>query len=262
VLSTYVRQTEGEGRLAIPPSGTFHYVATVTDPLGEGRASWPVLLAETIQTTGNVLCDSRLVGLAPTLEIADAGTTPNPGFTDGVWRPQVTRSRLTLRASKRSGSSVSAASFYLETRLVSRLMPHDCLYMCRTGNGGLAVSMVRNGRLLAAAGAVTRIHLGDNILARVPGDLLAQSDAVFHTRDPAFQLPELPIEFVVGGENRIFFRGSRTLGAYHVRMWHGYYLGLPGKSESVAIVDTQSWPDTAATDSAALLDTDDIELNK
>jgi len=246
--------------VVMPPSGTFDYVAIAPERPLDASHPWTVALREPLKSTGDRLHDSRLLGIAPTLEVRDAGLTPNAGFTHGVWRPEVMRTRLTLRASERERSTVSAASFFVDTSLVSRVRSGDLLYMVRTPCAGLALSVVRQGRLVAAVGAVTRIPLGDNVVARIPSDLITEAEAAFRTRDSAFELPELPIEFAVGGDTFVSLRSRRTLGGYHVSIQHGFYRGTPGIDESVAIADVALCPDTAANASAILLAADDIDM--
>lgn len=106
----------------MPPSGTFDYVATVPDQPEAG--SWTVSHRTPVEETDR-LRGFRLVGLNPTLEVTNAGLTPNPGYGHGVWRPEVMRSRLTLRASGSRNASVSAASFCVDRAVMTALKPGD-----------------------------------------------------------------------------------------------------------------------------------------
>jgi len=87
--------------MVMPPCGTFDYVATVSDRPEAGP--WAVSHRTPVEGTDR-LRGFRLVGLSPTLEITDAGLTPNPGYGRGVWRPEVLRSRMTLRAGGRGNA--------------------------------------------------------------------------------------------------------------------------------------------------------------
>ncbi len=89
--------------MVMPACGTFDYVAVVPD---KTAGAWAVRCRTAVERSGDHLRDSRLVGFTPSLEIEDAGLTPDPGFTRGVWRPEVMRSRLLLRASDRRDATV------------------------------------------------------------------------------------------------------------------------------------------------------------
>lgn len=107
------------------------------------------------------------------------------------------------------------------------LLPSTWIGASRTACGGLGLSIIRNGQLIAGVGAVTTVPLGSNIKVHVPGDLIANAEAVFKQRDPEFQFPELPVELSVGNCRRLLFRGWIQLEGYEVFMEHGYYIGIP-----------------------------------
>ena len=148
------RQTDRWVTVAIPPCGTFQYVAVVPESEGD-RTSWNVRLCAPVELTGDDLRDDRLVGYSPTLELSDAGITPDVRIpSNGRAHPRVLRNRMTLTAANRSHARVASAAFHLDQAFAMVLSPRDMLFMARTGCGGLGVSIVRDGQLIAAVGAV------------------------------------------------------------------------------------------------------------
>ncbi len=247
--------------MALPIWSTFDYVATVPDRLVDDSSPWVARLREPVQRTSDGL-GSRLVGASPRLQITDAGLTPNPGYTRGVWRPEVLRSRITLIASEMEGASARSVSFHVDKGLTSALRPGDLIYTARTGCAQLGLSVVRHGQLVVAVGAITAVPLGKNAEAQIPWDLVEQMEAMFRKRDPHFSLSELPIEVRVGNRRLLSLgRGGRSgLKGYVVKVMHGFYRGMPGVDECAAISLIGACSDIAADSSALLLDTDPYEI--
>jgi len=240
----------------IPPCGTFDYVAIVPDP--EDRPGpWPVRLRAPVELSGDSLADSRLVGIAPRLQITDAGVSF--GRT-GLMRPKVLRTQFALIASERDRATVSAASFHVDKALISALRPRDVLNMTRTYCGGLGMSVIRDGELVVAVGAVTAVPLGNNVEAQIPSDLVDKAEAVFKKRDPDFELTELPVEVRVGDQGRVLYVGTRQLEQYQVWVAHGFYPGIPGVDECLALSLIGKCSVSAANASAMLLDSDGLSM--
>jgi hypothetical protein len=209
--------------VAIPPCGTFQYVAVVPESEGD-RTSWNVRLCAPVELTGDDLRDDRLVGYSPTLELSDAGITPDVRISsNGRARPRV-------------------------------LSPRDMLFMARTGCGGLGVSIVRDGQLIAAVGAASAVPLGELLHVRIPSDTITEAEGVFRKHDPKFTFPELPVEIRSGDQTRMLHRGQTQLQSYKVFVEHGFYRGAPGTNECVAVWLTGTCPDIPAIASAQLLD--------
>jgi hypothetical protein len=245
--------------MAIPVRGTFRYVAVVPDNFPDNSAPWVAALREVVERTGNELLDARLVGYSPRVEISDAGITPDSLLRPGQRaRPRVLRSQIRLAAAERKGATASAVSFHVDGSLISALRPRDELHMSRTSCGGLGLSIVRNGQLIAGVGALTAVPLGNDVRVSVPEDLITDAEAVFRRRDPQFQFPELPIELSIGGCRHVVFRGWIHLEGYEVFMEHGFYRGIPGRNECLAISLNGACSVTAANASAQLLDFPDV----
>jgi hypothetical protein len=238
----------------MPLSGTFRYV-TVVPESGWG-SPWTVQLPEPIELTGNRLRDDRLVGHSPTLEISEAEITPDVRVSalKGAALPKVLRSRLLLRATDKTHASAAWVAFHIDRGLATALLPGDLLFMGRTGGGGLGLSIVRNDRLVAAVGAASVVPLGEEVHIRIPMDVIREAEGVFVKHDAEFGFYEWPVEIRCGEHTRLLYRARTRLGAYDVFVEHGFYPGVPGKSECVAISLSGTCPDVAANASAQLLD--------
>jgi hypothetical protein len=192
--------------MVMPPCGTFDYLATVASCRSLQRTwtfgSGPL---EQLRPTGDRRLDSRLVGYSPLVELS--------------------RGKLTLRALHRSNAQVLAASFEVHCSLMSVLRCHDRLHLVRANTGDLAVSVVRDDRLVLAFGAVTRLQLGSNASVSV-----ADRGGV---------------DIYIGGATKTLTAGERVdLMGYH--LW-------VGSLESVAISDDDVCPAEVAVQSAKLV---------
>jgi hypothetical protein len=241
--------------VSIGPWGTFDYVAIVPES-GEDKAFWRVRLRTPIEVTGDQRKEKRLVGHSPMLEISDAEISPGTRTSrlTGNTSPRVLRSRLTLTAETSAYAAVASASFYVDRSLTMALCPHDTLCMARTHCGGLALSILRDGQLVAAAGAVSAVPLGECVHVRTPVDTIREAEEVFRKHDPEFAFGHLPVEIRIGGQTRLLYGGRRRMDSYDVYVEHGFYRGLPGTAECVAISLVGTCPDVVAIASAQLLD--------
>jgi hypothetical protein len=241
----------------MPPCGTFQYFAIVPAKVADERSSpWPVQLAETVDENGHELHDARLTGFSPYLEITGGGPTPNPGMSC----PSVLRSRLTLTASDRKNSTVSSVSFYLDRDLTSICEPGDRLHMARTSCGGLGVSLLRNGQLVFAVGAISSVPLGNEVRAGTPRDLVQEAETAFRQRDPKFRFREFPVQIIIRGRSRIMFRGWEKLENYDIWLEHGFFPGIPGVNECAAIALKGACGAVPASASAQLLNGCELEV--
>jgi hypothetical protein len=132
--------------------------------------------------------------------------------------------------------------------------------MVRTSCGRIGVSAVRANQLIFAAGAITRVPLGCNFEARIPRDLVCEAEAVFHRRETGFRLSEYPIEVRASGEQRIIYRGRFALGSFEVWVLHGFYFGMPGIDECLAVAQKGACPVVDANTSALFLESDHPQI--
>ncbi len=247
--------------MALPLAGTFKYTGIVPDSHVQSSGKWKLRdeSGAELFAFGDPLFHNRLVGLRPSLQITDAGTTPGvqaSPYTGNV-RPRVQLSRLTLKASLISRATVAEFSFCLDQALTRSWQVDDVLHIARTGCAGLGLSVVRGNRLVTAIGAVTAVP-HDGLTIRLPSDAIREAEAVFNRLDPEFEFLELPIEFHIESERRVLYRGRSRIGGYDVFVEHGFYRGMPGVSECAAISLVGSCPHIAAVCSAQLLEYADV----
>jgi len=133
------------------------------------------------------------------------------------------------------------------------LWPHDMLCMARTGCGGLVMSIIRDVHLVAAAGAASAVPLGESVHVRTPIDLITEAESVLRKHDPEFRFGHLPVEVRIGEQTRLLYGGRPRIDSYDVFVEHGFYVGLPGVNECMAISLIGACPDVVAIASAQLM---------
>jgi len=196
--------------------------------------------------------DARL-GSNLVLHVDDAGPTacPNPR------NPATQRSRLRLWAAEGCPATVAELSFLLDRGVISALQRRDVLYLTRSPCGRIGVSAIRSDQLIFAVGAITQVSLGCDFEARVPMDLVREGEAIFQRRDAEFRLAEYPVAIRASDHERIMYRGRMALGAFEVRVLHGFYSGwVPGTDECVSVARKGACPAVDANNSALFLDSD------
>jgi hypothetical protein len=201
-------------------SGTFEYEAEFTE---NGFSESGIILYGSDLSGGKI---DRLVGHKPTIRFS--------------------HDRVVLVASEQSNSNVRNVSFAIGDAVPLSARPGDRLNLVRTGSGGIGLSLLRQDRLILAAGAVTAIPLGTNIQAK--RDSLDE------------ELWETPnadtwLDFRVGSEQSILRgRDVSVIGNYHIYIERCWRSGLPGTDECVAIsLGEDSAMKLAAMRSAILL---------
>ena len=180
--------------MAIPPCGTFQYVAVVPE---SRDAPWQTRLSVPVKVTGDDLRDDRLVGHSPTLEMSDAEIMSDVRRSPlaGIAVPEVLRCRISLTAEARQHDTIASAAFHVDRSFMTVLSPGDALFMARTASGGLAVSIHRNGELVAAAGAVSAVPLGESVQVHRSEDGLKDFERLLREgRDPELESGEQPME--------------------------------------------------------------------
>ena len=227
--------------MVISVEGTFAYVFEV------GRTQ-NVPLAGRLTKAANS-DQRRLVGHAPVLDAAEYQREP--------WQLY---SRITLTASARHDAVVASASFSVDRELIRALRAGDLLHIARTGCGGIGLSIVRGGLLVAAAGAIASVPLGSDVSVRLPMDLIEQAESIFRTRDPQYHLGDYPLQLSIEGETRIVHAGRPRIGPYDVLVRHGFRLGLPGTDACASIERRGVCPDTAAHTTAQLLESEGLQI--
>ena len=151
-------------------------------------------------------------------------------------------------------SKIWRLHFHVDRRMTTKLCAGDLVHIRTTYCGGLAISILRNGDLLAAAGAVCKTPLGPHVIARYPKELIDEAMAVIRRRHPNFSWHEMPVEVSAGDKGRLLLSGRTRIGHYDVFMVHGQLPGMPGRDECLAISRAGSGLEVAANTTALLFD--------
>ena len=196
--------------MVMPPCGTFRYAGVIP---ANPAAGWYLENQESIDTEDRgPLFVNRLVGLSPKVKIS------------GGW--------VTLTASGRRRSQAASIAFQLGSGFTQWFQSNDILNVVRTATADIGVSLLRAGNLIAAAGAVTQVPLGEAI--SVHGG--SNPDL----RDHAFGLFSRAVDTwldISFGSQTLRLRAGPEIiiGDYSVSVLHCFRFGIPGKYESVAI---------------------------
>jgi len=179
----------------------------------------------------------RLVGYAPVFDAVEYSPQPGNSYA-----------RITLTASDRPNATVAAVSFSVERGLVRVLRAGDLLHLTRYSSG-IGLSILREERLIAAAGNIAGMPLGSDVSVHYPGDLIHQANVIFQTRDPEYRMKYRPIQLSIAGETRIREWGRTTMGSYDVFIRRAHTLDPWVSLERIGIC-----PETAAHSSGQLLE--------
>ena len=229
--------------MAMPLAGTFDYAGLVpgkTD-FQSGRwqlkeRSWAALpeLSFVERHLGlggpyRELVNHRLVGLQPTLRIRGGD--------------------LILEATGRDLAHIRTATIPIDSSLVEYFEEGDLLTLVRTNTADVAVSLLRDGRLVCALGAVTIVPIGDVLHVR------ASSPYDFQSPMPNGRCDrEMWVEVSKSDETvRLRVGDERRIGDYSVTVIRCREDGCPGKCESVAISLHDAALNAASVHSSRLL---------
>jgi hypothetical protein len=152
---------------------------------------------------------------------------------------------------RRARISSDAWALAVHPGVIECLRQGDVLHLGRTGSAGIALSIVRDGSLVLAAGAVDAVPLGDNV-------------EVVPSRDSGLPHgpPDMPSRFGgpvlvrVGDDAATLAHGVVTLGRYTCRVLHGRRAGIPGTDACVAIARDDACGQEVAEATARLLAVD------
>ena len=232
---------------------TFDCVTVVPDDEERLGHPWPVHYRSRGGRGNVALAKSSPMEATASLTITAAGPTPNAGWHRGRWRPSVERALITISSRDPKNDRAPSHAIHVDMEFVRSLRRGDTVNFALTGCAGLGVSVIRGDTLVAAAGAVTAVPLGSDLVVRYPGELIRAVSALFEGIDPDCQPPEIPIEITAAGERRLVYHGTRKLGPYRIYMLHGFYPGVPGTDECVAI-SRVGFSETAVNATAQLLE--------
>ncbi|HMK10102.1 MAG TPA: hypothetical protein VK461_00825 [Acidimicrobiales bacterium] len=220
-------------------------MATVPSSWSCRQRNWSfgASLREQLVPHGDRKVDSRLVGYSPLVELS--------------------RGRVALHAARRCHAQVVAAQFDVDDTFMSVLRCQDRLHLVRAASGDLAVSVLREGRLVMAFGALTQVRLGDHVSVRAVrrhGVETERQELGFTPRQArrnGWQLWDRPgavVEVFVDGDTRGLSVGeSADLMRHHVWVGRGVECGCPGTLESMAVSNDALCPKDVAMHSAQLV---------
>jgi hypothetical protein len=77
---------------------------------------------------------------------------------------------------------VAEASFYIDKTLTDCTKTENQMHLARDAFCGLGFSVPRDGKLVAAAGALTAVPLGNSVEVGIPLDLISTAESVFQKR--------------------------------------------------------------------------------
>jgi hypothetical protein len=177
------------------------------------------------------------------------GDAPIVDFEDVELGPGVLQTRVRFSAESDDVSPVRDISFMVDRKLATMLRAGDVVHVASGLSGGLGISILRSGELIAAAGTASAVPLGHEIRIG-PCDVLWQAENFLQRVDPTYEMHEQPVQVKVGGETRLMHRGRPIMRPFEVFVVHGFVEG----EECVAVTRLGSCPDCAATLSAPLLD--------
>ena len=124
----------------------------------------------------------------PKVRVTDAGPPSDPGLRP-PWSLRK-RSRITLVATAQAQASVAEASFYIDKTLTDCAKAGDQMHLSRDAGCGLGFSLIRGGKLVAAAGGTVREN-GDGAMVvsgldtSQVGDLAYDNSIRLHELAPA-----------------------------------------------------------------------------
>ena len=168
-------------------------------------------------------------------------------------RPGVARTRVRFVARDDKDAGFKEVSFVVDRDFAGMLKPRDTLVAAVDLHGAFAVSVMREDLLVAAAGAVHCVPLGNAVKVTQPGALARQAEALFRARDPEYRIWETPVEITTETGTRLLHRGRPDLGRYEAFVVHGFIHG----SECVALTCLGVCPDCAATLTAPVINAAD-----
>jgi hypothetical protein len=244
----------------IPPTGTFNYSGTL---ITAGALPWNVELSAVAEFPS---AHPHLAGSHAWLRVEEGGPNPSPGHRNGVWRRAGMRARFSVLAEPWNPSVRPIAHFHVDLGLARAAHAGDVLFLSRTDRGGVGLSLLREGALVYAVGAVTAVPIGDGNSARLPIELSAEAEAVFRRLDPTFALYEVPLELTLGGRTILLPSGGptgtdvATADGFDVAVLNGFLPGPPACDAYAAVSRRLLCSETSAKASAHLLAADGLTL--
>lgn len=180
---------------------------------------------------------------------------PEPELTWGEHTPAPWKlyAVVELKATGKRGAAAAGISFIIDRRLMTILRPRDVIHLAALP--ALGISILREGLLVAAAGAVStliRLPLGREVTIRFPEPAGVPVHVAPGQRYRPEDFPIRPIELSVEGVTRAMWQGRPTMGRYDVFIARQVRDGEPRLSMERSKVCAE----TSAHTSAQLMDRD------
>jgi hypothetical protein len=115
------------------------------------------------------------------------------------------------------------------------------------------MSILRDGRLVLALGAIRAVPLGEGIDVRVPDDLVSDIETACRRRDPTFELHEFPIQLTIDGVTAVLPGSGAGLAEWLVGLFERPQVGIPGIDECMSLARRGLCSDLAVNASARLI---------
>lgn len=215
--------------MALPLYETFHYTMVVPS-LSKQPMVWPLQDASGANPSQfwkrNSHTSHRLLGLDPTLEVG--------------------RDQLVLRASSRRHAQVASVSIDIAPHFIEVLHVGYEIHLVREMTSDLGISVLRNGKLIMAIGAVSSAPLGEplSLLSREPESCQTKASSDHNGW----------IECTVFDETiRLKENESSSIADFDISVLRCASEGLPGSCECVAISHKTLCSHRVAVDSAKRL---------
>lgn len=197
--------------------------------------------------TSDSFRESDIVVQGTLINRMDVNRLVGPGPMIRFWND-----RCVLVASEQSNATVRNISFRIGDAVPLAVSSGDRLYVVRTGCGGIGLSLLRNGELLLAIGAVTAVPLGNNV-------------RVINSRKGNYRFDDVKdiwLEFQVGREQlKLSNRMVTEIGKYQIYIETCGEDGIPGTDECVSLsLANNPAVNLACLRSAILLRNSDLKL--
>jgi hypothetical protein len=224
--------------MAIPFESTYDYRAIVPDD--------PYRFPWRIEAVGDPRSIQRSHG-----PVASLWFEPLSPW-NGSWTPNPHGRRYVKLAPADAASAPARADFTIDRDVHALMRPGDEFHLTNTYGAGKGISLLRNGRLVVAWGAVTHVPLGPDVHAAIPQDLVDAAERIYRSRDPAFEFFEQPLEVRVGDVSVIQRHTWREAGRYAIHIARGRLLTIPFTDECAWIYDVAILRKSIAFDSSLM----------
>jgi hypothetical protein len=137
---------------------------------------------------------------------------------NGSWTPNPHGRRYVKLAPADATCAPARPDFTIDRDVHALMRPGDIFHLTNTSSAGKGISLLRNGRLIVAWGAVSRVPLGEVVKAGRPRDLEEAAARIYKSRDQDFEFFASPFEVRVGNVSVMTLHRWRRAGRYVVQI--------------------------------------------